>query len=389
MLKKVFFLSIKSFFPLLYIETMKMDRFNKDIYEKLLADDHFVEWASGKKKELDEHWSEWKKEHPEYTNEFEEAYKSVALLKFNPPAVSDKEVSYLWMKTRKNIDKLHSITPLQKTLIWYGRVAGVLIIPLMAIAIWFFQTGKLKVSTGQMAENTAVQKAAPVTIKAPVGGRLNFEFPDGSKVWLNSGSEIKYPVSFSGKAREVELLGEAVFEIEKSEKPFIVHNPGPDVKVYGTVFSISSYDDSKDIVVALVEGKVALGLNGKEVMLKPGEVSVYNKKEKQLNIMESNNIDRYIAWREGKLIFRDTKLSEIAKVLQHNYNVSITLMNSKIANYRYNATFENETLDQILYILTLTAPVKYTYIKPERNANCEITKAEVRISEDNRNNINR
>jgi len=388
MLKKVFLLSIKSFFSLLYIETMKMDKFNKEIYEKLLADDHFVEWASGNKKELGEHWSEWEKEHPEYTNEFEEAYKSVALLKFNPPAVSDKDVSYLWMKTRKNINKLHSISPLQKTFIWYGRVAGVLIIPIVAIAIWFFLTGKLNVSTDQMAENNTVKQSRLISIKAPPGGRLNFEFPDGSKVWLNSGSEIKYPVAFDSKLREVDLIGEAVFEIKKDKIPFIVHNPGPDVKVYGTVFSVNSYGDNDNVVVALIEGKISLGVNKKELFLKSGEVSIYNKQHKTLDVRNSKNIENYVSWRDGKLIFRDSSLKEIITTLQHNYNVDIFLRSSKVANYKYNAVFENETLDHILYMLTLSAPIKYQYIKPEQNKDGKYTKAKVEIFEDKSRIIN-
>ena len=365
---------------------MEMDKFDKSVYEQLLSDNSFIEWASGKDGGESNHWVNWKEENPEYIEEFEEAFRIASMLKFDPPAISEKEISYLWLKTKSGIEKIKEISPFQKALIWYGRIAGVLIIPLIVFSVWYFQHGKI-VETGP-AKAIETQKSRLVTVKAPPGGRLNFEFPDGSKVWLNSGSVIKYPVSFDDKYREVDLLGEAVFEIKKDRIPFVVHNSGPDVKVYGTVFCVNSYADNDDVIVALKEGKISLGANSTELFLKPGEVSFFNKSEKRIAIKKINDIDRYISWRDGKLIFRDTPLSEIVKTLQHNYNVQIRLSNSKIANYKYNATFENESLEQILYMLTLTAPVKYVYEKPELDESGVYTKARITILEDRNRVIN-
>jgi len=363
-----------------------MSSFNKSIYEQLLSDKSFVEWASGRDVSSQGYWSLWKKEHLESVNEFDEAYNVASVIKFNPPEVSDKEVSYLWLKTKSRMHETPKAKPVQRLMVWYSRVAAVLIIPVILFSLWYLRSDLN--TPAELADVIEHHTPKPVTVIAPAGGRLNFELPDGSKVWLNAGSEISYPVRFDISTREVMLKGEAVFEIEKDSVPFIVHNAGPDVKVYGTVFNVTSYSDNENVTVALVEGKISLRLSSEELFLKPGEVSIFNKQKRKISILNSKNIEKYVSWRDGRFIFRNSPLKEIVATLEHNYNVDISLSNLKIANYKYNATFENETLDHILYMLTLSAPIKYKYSKPKRNGNGEYSKAKVIIFEDNSRIIN-
>ncbi|NOY95335.1 MAG: FecR family protein [Chlorobi bacterium] len=362
-----------------------MSSFNKQIYEQLISDNQFVEWASGKNNTRQKYWAGWKKEHPDFTVEFEEACKTVTIIEFNPPKISRAEVTYLWSKTKKNLCKPRKNSPVREIISWYGKIAGVLIIPLIILSVWLFQNNQtVKSDINNIIENN-INKL--ITVKAPVGGRLNFELPDGSKVWLNAGTVFEYPAYFNSNSREVNLLGEAVFEIKKSNTPFIVHNPGPDIKVYGTIFSVNSYNDQENIIVALVSGKISLDVNHKEVFLSPGEVSMFNKQKRELTITRKNT-EQYTCWREGRFMFRDTPLKEILATLQRQYNVTISLSNPKLANYKYNAAFEQESLDQILYMLSLSAPIKYTFNKPKRNKDGSFTKAKVTIYEDKNRIIN-
>lgn len=356
-----------------------MSRFQDKIYEDLIADKDFISWASNNDKSNSAYWKEWKNNHPDCEAEFDEALKTVQLFRFTTPKVSETEISYLWQKTQDKLPGQTSKSRVKQLVVWGSKYAAILIIPLVISVLWLYQ------------KNTSIQSAYdqitqynqenPVSVTAPKGGIVNFELPDGSKVWLNAGSEIKYPACFSGEQREVSILGEAVFEIEKSEAPFFVNNPGPRVRVYGTQFSVSAYANEPNVVVALAEGKVALNVNDKEIFLRPGEVSNFHKENRELSIVETN-IDRFMSWREGKLIFRDATLGSIIRTLERRYNASIRIVDAEVANYKYNAIIQGETFEQILDLLSRTAPIKYKYVKPKQNNDSSFTQAKVIITKD-------
>ena len=142
--------------------------------------------------------------------------------------------------------------------------------------------------------------------------------------------------------------------------PFFVSNLGPEIKVYGTEFNVNSYKDEDYVTVALAEGKISLYANGKEEFIAPGQVSHFDKKESTITISDTD-INTYSSWREGKYIFRNTALSSILRILQRQHNVTIQLLNPELGNYRYNATINNESLEQILQMLSLSAPIEYNF----------------------------
>ncbi len=259
------------------------------------------------------------------------------------------------------------------------RVAAILVIPLIIAVIWLYQDNlSIRNNFAEVSKQSA-QKA--VTINAPLGGMVNFQLPDGSRVWLDAGSEITYPAYFNSDKREVSLIGQAYFEIEKGDIPFFVNNTGPTVKVYGTEFNVSAFDNEDNVTVALVEGKVSLNVNNKEVFLKPGEISKFKKIAHSLEIVEAN-IDQYVKWKDGVLIFRDASLETIIRTLERRYNTSIHIENKDIANYKYNATLMGENINQVLNLLILSAPIKYRYIQPKQKEDFSYTKAQVFITKD-------
>uniref|UniRef100_UPI003217A5E7 FecR family protein n=1 Tax=uncultured Draconibacterium sp. TaxID=1573823 RepID=UPI003217A5E7 len=356
-----------------------MSSFKENIFEDLISDDQFIEWASGRDKSNNNYWNEWKAKHPEYSAEFEEAQKVVQRLNFNAPVFTVPEVKYQWNKTQSMLDKPKAGRSVNGFFRWFGSVAAVLLIPVVVTLIWFYQKN-INFQT-ELEQVVQYSQENPVSVNSPWGSLVNLELPDGTLVWLNAGSEIKYPASFSEKQRKVSIKGEAFFEVEKAGVPFIVENGGPQVRVYGTQFNVNSYENEENVIVALAEGKVSLNVNGEEQFLKPGEISIFNKEKRSLLITEAD-IDQYISWRSGKLIFRNTTLEAMSRTLERRYNVNITIRDAEVAKYIYNAIIRGETFEQVLDLLTLTAPIKYTYHKPKQNADTSFTRAEVIIVKD-------
>lgn len=361
-----------------------MDHFDRNIFQELISDIRFIRWAKGKKNENAGEWKDWKSVHPKKAKEFDEAVKVVKSFNFSSPAISDQEIQYLWDKTSGQFPLQKQIPKVRKLTNLLTRVAAILLIPLLVYTAWiYFSKQQVESSLNQMVENTLGKK---ITVVAPIGARTAVDLPDGSKVWLNAGSQLSYPPVFDGSERKVHLEGEAFFDIQKRENPFIVQNLGPAVKVYGTSFNVNSYSDEELVTVALLEGKVSLQLNGQEKFLTPGQISYYNKELNSYTV-KNEDTERFGWWREGKYVFRDTPLNAILRVLQRQYHVEIGLTKPELGNFKYNATFQNESLEQILELLELSAPINYNYVKRSLQGDGSFTKGKVIISEDKKRNV--
>jgi len=233
------------------------------------------------------------------------------------------------------------------------RIAAVLAIPLLIASLYLLMLNNSSRNTVSMAE-----------IFAPYGTRTDFLLPDGTKGKLNGGSTLSFPVSFSGRTRDVVLSGEAYFEVASNkQKPFIVSTKDIDVKVTGTSFNILAYPDESTTEVTLKCGIVeVLGKgNGPEVsfgILKPNDLFIYNSLTDSVKIKEIS-VETRLAWIEGKLTFKYEPFSEVIQKLNRWYNVSIKIMDKKLESYIYYGTFQNETFDEVLKLLQFTSPIKY------------------------------
>ena len=224
----------------------------------------------------------------------------------------------------------------------------------------------------------AEEKYAEVV--AATGSIIRYELPDHSVVWLNSGSTLRYPTVFKKDNRNVELKGEAYFEVEADrERPFYVNTPaGLSVYVYGTKFNVNAYEDDNSIETVLEKGKVnVISPDGKTtVQLAPGERLLYNKADQKLM---KGKVDVYekVAWKDGKLIFRNAELDEIFKRLARHFNVDIQFNNISGKEYKYRATFRNETLPQILDYLAKSAALKWRTEEAVQQADNTFTKKKI------------
>lgn len=355
-----------------------MDQFDKNIFQQLISDTEFIRWAKGNDCINTEKWASWKQNNPKNSKEFDQAVRLVQSFTFSSEKISNLEIQYLRNKFEGQFELQKPENPFKKYFIGFSKIAAFLVIPILVFAIWqSMEKRELK-----LAFLSNISSNQEITVLAPVGSRSFVELPDGTKAWLNSGTKLSYPAIFSGNLRKVKLEGEAYFKVIKNaEIPFVVENLGPSVRVYGTEFNINSYGDESDVTVALVEGKVALQINGKEHFLSPGQVSYFDKTRRAVTI-RNESVDHFIGWREGKLIFRDMPLSSILRILQRRYNVGIDLVNPELGSYKYNATFQDEGLEQILGLLQISAPIDYKYIKRDLSADESGMKGKVIIKAD-------
>ncbi|MGV8095050.1 MAG: FecR family protein [Mangrovibacterium sp.] len=255
------------------------------------------------------------------------------------------------------------------------KIAALLLLPVLVYAGWsFLENNRLK------KEMASVQVSQE--IRTQPGIRSFFVLPDGSKVWLNSASTIKFPSVFNDDTRTIELDGEAYFEVaENKSKPFIVKSGTLDVTALGTAFNLCAYSDDSEISTTLAEGKVIITTyQGKEeqYILEPHEQLNFGKYSFKVS-KNQVNVYNVIAWKDGKLIFSDTPFHEVVQKLGRWFNTDIKLADESIANYRYTATFTNENLSQVMELLTFSAPIEFTSTHRQMQKNNNFSREQIII----------
>ncbi|MCY1721811.1 DUF4974 domain-containing protein [Prolixibacteraceae bacterium Z1-6] len=243
-------------------------------------------------------------------------------------------------------------------LTWLTRAAALFLLPV--IAYFFFTISQQNFEINELSH----AQIDSLEIIAPVGSKTIVQLSDGTEVFLNHGSKLKYPQKFVGSNREVILSGEGYFKVaHDQEKPFVVKTSELNVTALGTEFNVLAYPNEDIIEATLVNGVVSLenssnGSNNSLGRLEPLQHVRYYTKTKQI-VSSMGNIERYISWKEGRLIFKNEPIEQIAKRLNRWYNVEIEFENDIVKDYTYTATFVDETLFQILDLMELATPIKY------------------------------
>lgn len=232
----------------------------------------------------------------------------------------------------------------------FQRVAAILILPLMlSFLAYFYIQNNHQTATNSYAE-----------IQCPMGVRTKFQLPDGSTGFLNSGSRLKYPVQFTHE-RKVELSGEAFFDVvHNAEIPFHVNTPNLDIKVLGTTFNVIANEDESTEEIVLQTGKVdVFSKSGKQLStLAPNEQLTLNIEK---NSFSKNKVEaaQYTSWKEGKLVFRNENMQQVAKRLSRWYNAEVLVDDKLLNDYAFHATFIDEPIDEVLKLLSMTTPISY------------------------------
>jgi len=198
------------------------------------------------------------------------------------------------------------------------------------------------------------------TLIIPKGGEFQIQLADGSRVWLNSETELRYPVNFTAEKRRVFLKGEAYFEVAKNAQiPFVVTtSAGIDVKVLGTKFNVASYENDEQVTTTLAEGSVEVGDEKGSVRLKPEEQALFCKGDRSLRVQKVD-VGMYLAWKDGKFIFEEQSLEQIMKQLQRWYEMSVFYTNEEVKQYTFSGDLKKyDDFDKIIRMLEEVSGIK-------------------------------
>ncbi|MDG5767643.1 FecR domain-containing protein [Balneolales bacterium ANBcel1] len=241
---------------------------------------------------------------------------------------------------------------------WIMRTAAVLLIAagITALSIFLYQT-----SVQETAELMGMRE-----VVTGHGERATIVLDDGSQVRLNVGSSLMIPETFGENTRTVHLSGEAFFDIVPDSRSFRVHTDIATAEVLGTRFNVYSYEEEPCIKLIVTEGSVRL-LPSEEtygrhegVMLSSGEMGIIDRLSPgEITMSHHVDVDRFIAWRENKLIFEDTPLEQAARVLNRWYGVEVYFSDPEISGLRLSASFRNEPLPEVIRVMALSLNLSY------------------------------
>ncbi len=283
-------------------------------------------------------------------------------------------------------NQIHIQDKKTRNIVWHEiiRIAAVFVIALFlgGLGYYFIDQKKEIIAEPQYVEYVS-----------PLGSRSFVKLADGSKVWLNAGSTLKYKNTYGVNNRDLQLTGEAFFEVAKNKEiPFIVKTSEIDVIAVGTKFNVKAYSEEKTIETTLIEGCVELKsstVNLKEnVFLKPNEMAVFTKKNQSLDLIanqQQNNISvpviakpklkpklkiiesvepkPIISWKDKRWVINNEKLGDLAVKLERRYDVNFIFDNDLLKEYAFRGTLEDETLEQIMEAIKFSSPIKYVIDK--------------------------
>ncbi|NJB71076.1 ferric-dicitrate binding protein FerR (iron transport regulator) [Saonia flava] len=199
------------------------------------------------------------------------------------------------------------------------------------------------------------------------GQKLTVTLPDGTSIKLNSGSVIKFPEKFDERTREVELNGEAFFDVAKDlNKPFIIKSGSLSTKVLGTSFNVNAYPDSERIAVTVASGKVKISSKNRNTILTPNQQGIFHKK---LNSITRHEVDivKILQWKEGIIHFDDITLNKASKILEKWYGVTFVFENEQLGECHITGTYDNEILSAVLEsIVYVKKGLQYEFIEDRK-----------------------
>ena len=227
------------------------------------------------------------------------------------------------------------------------RVAAVLVLGLLFSSVWFYM------------ESRSASESVPLqTVSIPYGAKTQLLMPDGSTVWLNSGSTLSYSGDFS-KKRQVLLKGEAFFEVKKSDIPFDVNTSYGKIRVLGTAFNVLAYPET-GFVTTLVRGSVKISSernNQSQILVSGEQAGLVND-----NLVKSKvETELFTSWKDGKMIFRREPFPNLMKRLERWFNVKIVYLPEDFKDLWYTGAIENETITEVMEMVGTAAPVQFTF----------------------------
>ncbi|UAY56917.1 FecR family protein [Arachidicoccus terrestris] len=268
----------------------------------------------------------------------------------------DKKAAFLTdLKSRINTAKLPGKKNTGRSTSWVWLAAASVIILLMIPVYVLWMKPSAEINTKVVIEKVAETNMAQIK---------QLQLSDGSKVWLNAKSRLRYTDSFGSHSRDVYLDGQAYFEISRDTKrPFVVHTSSWQVTVLGTHFDVSDYMEDNDVTVSVLSGKVAVQSTRQQktpaAILHPGEQLEYDKRSHELN-SEVFAHDQQPSWIRKEVVFYHTKMEDIAGYIKRNYGLAVSFANPSLSETEVSGNFGKiEDAKELLEILCLTINAEY------------------------------
>lgn len=377
-----------------------------DNKKNFILDDDFIQWRLFQTEELNAKWNDFKNRNPQLSPSLDKAIEDFNALRMNHHLMNERGKSSLYKLIMQEVSRNKREKKRKLFLQIASSAAAILIIAALSVIYIEFQkkrslsntdisntivgqtlpeeeifilSGKQKINITNNA-NIELTKNAKVVVTdstqtaqemelspstmnklvVPFGRRSSLTLADGSRIWINAGSQIDFPSDFKGKTREITVNGEVFIEVkEDRQKPFIVHTSKMDIRVFGTSFNISAYNEDAVKSVVLVEGSISVKSAGIETRLLPSE-----KAELHDGTISKEMVDvaEYISWTKDVLQFNETPVSEILKKIGRYYNVqfendSEVALNDKTCTGKL---FLSNNLDSVMTSISHITSTKYS-----------------------------
>lgn len=210
-------------------------------------------------------------------------------------------------------------------------------------------------------QNLAVKEEGERTLRTPKGGQFAAILPDGTKVWLNAESSITFPTRFARETRIVDITGEVYFEVaHQKDQPFLVHARKQTIRVLGTHFNVNAYPERSQVQTSLLEGKVAVSAGGNHVLLKSGEMCLWNETNGGLTVGKIADIGNILAWKDGMFSFDNNSIQEIMQTVARWYDVDFSFEEGDYSDCVFDGMVpKKESIEQVLKILSTSQQLNF------------------------------
>ena len=289
--------------------------------------------VSGNERKTIENWIDESPANKRFFNDLKEIW----LVSGTPRNADGYHLEEALEKYRRQIGKKQKKAKLLLPSVW--KYAAIVI---LAIALPFSYYIGMRVDSDVSAQTI---------ISCENGDRTNITLPDGSQVWLNSGSQLIFDNNFHKGVRQTYLQGEAYFSVKKDSKnPFVVNALDITVEVLGTEFNLKAYRNEKDIAATLVSGSLRVSGATQQVVIEPGQKLMFSRENKKMNLVELADVSPETDWKNGRLVFRNESLAEMEQRLERWFDVEIELADEQVKQRRFTGTIDRESiLEAIAY----------------------------------------
>lgn len=386
-----------------------MDKYKNYTVEDFLADDYFIQWLNDPEEEHEAFWTEFVAKYPKQRLNVEQAKFIVSMFQHEQEKLSLDETYDIWNDVVRS-NKRSKVGRWGK----WMRYAAIMVLVFVSGAVSFYvyettrevhyelsevndpNQGEAKIVLSDGTEISLEKNESEITYDSfgsqlvvnndtitqsrnegkelmnkviiPYGKKSMIMLSDGTKVWLNAGSQLVYPSVFLRNKREVILVGEAYFDVAKNQdKPFFVRTAELNVRVLGTKFDVSAYPEDDFVSTTLEEGSVGLEIKGKgllaedkQILLTPNQKISLNKATRETTVRVVD-VSMYTSWKEGILKSESEDLIRLIKKIERYYNIEISLKDPLVAGYKISGKLDLEnSAEEVLNIIKLTVPIDWT-----------------------------